>query len=53
MIDLNEQIKALDYCENCNDIQIKKFSPLKDLIDFDELNGEYMKCECGKDPLTL
>ncbi|MFM5883481.1 hypothetical protein SAMN05216439_1231 [Methanobrevibacter gottschalkii] len=53
MIDLNEQIKALDYCENCNDIQIKKFSPLKDLIDFDELNGEYMKCECGKRPLDI
>lgn len=53
MIDLNEQIKALDYCENCNDIQIKKFSPLKDIIDFNELDGEYMKCECGKRPLDI
>ena len=53
MIDLDEQIKTLDYCENCRDIQIKKFNPLKELIDFDELDGEYMKCDCGKRPLDI
>ncbi|MGN0176612.1 MAG: SAM-dependent methyltransferase [Methanobrevibacter sp.] len=53
MIDFDEQIKALDYCKNCRDVQIKKFSPLKDLIDFDELDGSYMKCECGKRPLDI
>ena len=53
MIDLDEQIKTLDYCENCRDIQIKKFNPLKELIDFDELDGEYMKCNCGKRPLDI
>ena len=39
--------------ENCQDVQIKKFSPLKDLIDFETLDGEYMKCECGKRPLDI
>ncbi len=53
MIDLDEQIKALDYCENCNDIQIKKFSPLSELIDFNEIDGKYMKCDCGKRPLDI
>ena len=37
----------------CEDIQIKKFSPLKDLIDFDALDGNYMRCECGKRPLDI
>lgn len=53
MIDLDEKIKALNECEKCRDVQIKKFSPLKDLIDFDELTGDYMKCECGKRPLDI
>jgi len=37
----------------CNDIQIKKFSPIKDLMDFDTLDGDYMRCECGKRPLDI
>lgn len=53
MIDLDEQIKLLDYCKNCRDVQIKKFSPLKELIDFDKIDGSYMKCECGKRPLDI
>lgn len=53
MIDLDEKIKQLNECEKCRDVQIKKFSPLKDLIDFDALDGEYMKCECGKRPLDI
>ena len=53
MIDLDEKINSLNECENCQDIQIKKFSPLKDLIDFNELDGQYMKCECGKRPLDI
>ena len=52
-MDLDEKINALNECENCRDIQIKKFSPLKDLIDFDELTGDYMKCGCGKRPLDI
>lgn len=53
IIKIDEKIKSLKECENCQDIQIKKFSPLKDLIDFETLNGEYMKCSCGKRPLDI
>ncbi|WP_407392153.1 methyltransferase [Methanobrevibacter sp.] len=53
MIDLDGKVEALSECEKCQDVQIKKFSPLKDLIDFDVLDGEYMKCECGKRPLDI
>lgn len=53
MIDLDEKIKGLEECEKCQDVQIKKFSPLKDVIDLDVLDGEYMKCECGKRPLDI
>ncbi|WP_407453826.1 SAM-dependent methyltransferase [Methanobrevibacter sp.] len=53
MIDLDEKINSLKECEKCRDIQVKKFSPLKDLIDLDEIDGEYMKCECGKRPLDI
>ncbi|MBR1611507.1 MAG: 50S ribosomal protein L11 methyltransferase [Methanobrevibacter sp.] len=52
-MDIDEKINALHECENCTDIQIKKFSPLRDLIDFDELTGEYMRCECGKRHLDI
>ena len=53
MMDLDDRIKSLHECENCRDVHIKKFSPLKDLIDLDELDGQYMKCECGKRPLDV
>ncbi|WP_406534832.1 SAM-dependent methyltransferase [Methanobrevibacter sp.] len=53
MMDLDEKINSLSECENCQDVQVKKFSPLKDLIDFDELDGEYMRCGCGKRPLDI
>ena len=53
MIDLDEKINSLKECEKCRDVQVKKFSPLKELIDFDELDGSYMKCECGKRPLDI
>ena len=53
MMDLDEKIRLLSECENCRDVQVKKFSPLRDLIDFSELDGNYMKCECGKRPLDI
>lgn len=53
IIDLDEKINALNECENCHDVQIKKFSPLEDLIDFDVLTGDYMRCSCGKRPLDI
>lgn len=50
---LDEKIEKLYECENCKDIQIKKFSPLKELIDFNELDGNYKRCSCGKRPLDI
>lgn len=50
---MDDKIQSLNGCEKCRDVQIKKFSPLKDLIDFESLNGEYMRCECGKRPLDI
>ncbi len=34
-------------------MQIKKFSPLHELIDFNTLTSDYMRCECGKRPLDI
>ena len=53
MMDINEKIDSFSECENCRDIQIKKFSPLKDLINFDDYDGDFMRCECGKRPLDI
>lgn len=53
ILSVDDKIKSLEECEKCSDVQIKKFSPLRDLIDFDVLDGEYMKCECGKRPLDI
>lgn len=50
---LDEKNEKLYECDKCEDIQIKKFSPLKELIDFNELNGNYKKCSCGKRPLDI
>ena len=53
ILKINDKIKSLKQCDKCQDVQIKKFSPLKDLIDFEILNKDYMKCECGKRPLDV
>ncbi|MDO5810142.1 MAG: methyltransferase [Methanobrevibacter sp.] len=50
---ITEKINALEPCEKCSDVQIKKFSPLKDLIDLNTLTADYMRCECGKRPLDI
>ena len=50
---LSQKIEELHECEKCEDIQIKKFSPLKDIVDLNELTPEYKKCECGKRPLDI
>lgn len=52
-MDIDEKIKSLNECEKCRDVQVKKFSPLKDLINFDDYDGDYMRCECGKRPLDI
>lgn len=53
ILNIDDKIQSLNECRNCQDVQIKKFSPLKDLIDFDILDKDYMKCECGKRPLDI
>lgn len=53
MLDIDEKIKSLNECENCVDVQIKKFSPLRDLINFDDYDGKYMRCQCGRRPLDV
>ncbi|WP_298499310.1 methyltransferase domain-containing protein [uncultured Methanobrevibacter sp.] len=50
---MDEKINSLHECENCRDVQIKKFSPLRDLINFDDYDGDYMRCSCGKRPLDV
>lgn len=53
MIDFEEKISSLRECENCRDVQIKKFSPISEAIDLDEIDGQYMRCSCGKRPLDI
>lgn len=50
---LNEKIASLNSCNNCKDIQIKKFQPIVEFEDYDILDGEYMKCSCGKRPIDV
>ncbi len=50
---LSHKIKMLQECEKCKDIQIKKFTPLKEQIDLTKLNSEYKRCECRKRPIDI
>ena len=50
---LDEKIEKLNECENCEDIQIKKFNPLNDLINLKILDANYKRCSCGKRPLDI
>ncbi|MCC7553053.1 MAG: SAM-dependent methyltransferase [Methanobacteriaceae archaeon] len=50
---LDKKISRLKPCEKCEDISIKKFTPLKDEIDFNLLHNDYKRCECGKRPLDI
>ena len=52
-MDISDKIQELNECEKCQDIQIKKFSPIKEVVDFEVLDGDYMRCECGKRPLDI
>ena len=52
-MDIDEKIKSLEECENCRDIQIKKFSPITDLDDFEIIDNDYMRCQCRKRPLDI
>lgn len=50
IIIMNEDLNP---CENCQDIQIKKFSPIVDYPDYDELSADFLRCSCGKRPLDV
>jgi hypothetical protein len=50
---LNEHIESIRECENCQDIQIKKFSPVMDYEDFDGLDDDFKRCACGKRPIDV
>ena len=50
---LDEKIKSIRECDNCQDIQIKKFSPIADYADFDKLDDDYGRCVCGKRPIDV
>lgn len=52
-MDIEAKINSLNECEKCQDVPVKKFSPLKEIINFDDYDGEYMRCECGKRPLDI
>ena len=43
---LDEKVKKLRECENCLDITIKKFSPLSEIIDLNDIDSDYKRCEC-------
>lgn len=49
-ITMNENLNP---CENCQDIQIKKFSPISDYPDYDKLSADFLRCSCGKRPLDV
>lgn len=51
--DMDERIEAIRECENCTDIQIKKFSPVTDYDDFDNLDDDFKRCYCGKRPIDV
>ena len=51
--DLDEKFESIQECENCQDIQIKKFSPIMDYVDFERLNDDFKRCTCGKRPIDV
>ncbi len=51
--DLDEKIESIRECEQCSDIQIKKFSPIRDYADFKSLNDDFKRCACGKRPIDV
>jgi tRNA G37 N-methylase Trm5 len=40
-------------CERCKTEKIKKFSPLAEQIDLDEIDNRFGSCECGKRQLDI
>ena len=53
ILKIEDKINQLKECKNCKDIQIKKFLPLKEIYNLNEVNDDYMRCECGRRPLDI
>ena len=51
--DLDEKIESIRECEDCRDIQIKKFSPIVDYVDFENLDDDFKRCSCTKRPIDV
>ena len=51
--ELDEKIEAIQECDRCADIQIKKFSPVTDYEDFNSLDDDFKRCSCGKRPIDV
>ena len=51
--DLDEKIEAIQECEKCSDIQIKKFSPIIEYADFENLDDDFKRCGCTKRPIDV
>ncbi len=51
--DVNKMIDSIGECDSCIDIQIKKFSPIKDYENFDALDDDFKRCACGKRPIDV
>lgn len=50
---IQEKIDNLHPCENCEDIQIKKFTPIIEYGDYKLIDDDFLRCECGKRPLDI
>lgn len=50
---VKDKINNLKPCNECVDIQIKKFSPITEFADYEELNDDYLRCFCEKRPLDV
>lgn len=48
---LNEKKESLKGCPDCENIILKKFKPLSDEIDLNEINYDFKRCSCGKRPI--
>ena len=50
---LASKIANLKECEKCSDITMKKFSPINELVNLNDVDSNYKKCECGKRPFDI
>ena len=51
--DLEEKIESIHECEKCSDIQIKKFSPIIEYADFENLDDDFKRCSCTIRPIDV